>query len=590
MLNILNQIKKINIPSSYYNITNKILFIKKNSIHNINLILYVKPIFFFFFSNFFQIYSTSTVYFSNSITIKTHYISKFIKNINIISYTFKKKKSNLLVQHKQLTLRHPIVAVVGHVNHGKTTFLDTIRNTNVAQNEFDNITQHISAYNVITNFGNITFIDTPGHFVFDAIRTLSIECADIVLLLIAVNDGVKQQTIEAIDLIKKKKKTPIIVLNKCDIKENFEKNVSQIFNILMKYCIFSEKCGGDVLTTYISAKNKTGFDEILYNIQLQAEMLELYVNLSLYGNGIILETKIDKGLGIIITVIVLNGLLKKGTIFISDNIIGKIRSLQNINGHEINNVKPSYSCEIIGLKQQPKNGAFFTTKKYDKTIKKHIKNTTPEVYNTSTHNDIEEKKVYTNTINIILKTDVFGTIDAIYKSIQQLCDTDLNINILKHGIGDINESDLFYSNLHGAIIIGFNVKILSDLKKKNINTKQTEIYIFNSIYKIVNFLKKKKITLEKTINSYNIIGSAIVKTTFLTKEKCIAGCFMEKGIIKKNHKINIIRNDELIHTDIIKSLKCLKKDTLEVHTQMEFGIVLKNFNNFMKNDVLNSFE
>lgn len=505
-------------------------------------------------------------------------------------------QDNLITKPLTLYNRPPIVTILGHVNHGKTTLLDNIRKTFVAKNEYDGITQHISSYTVDCGYGIVTFLDTPGHSAFKVMRELSVKFTDIILLIIAVDDGVMLQTIEILNYIEKLKKPIIVVLNKID-KGDYLANIDKINNELVKFGIVSEYFGGDSIFVEISAKTGLGIDTLLNLICLQGEMLELVANVNCLAQGGIIEVRIDKGVGVVVTVIVLKGILEKGMIFLSGNVFGKIRFLLDSNSCVIDKVSPSIPCSVIGLDDVPIIGSTFEVVADEKTAKRIIldrnKVNSKQVRRKYNVEDLftKEKLIPLDVVNILLKADVFGSIDAIDKVLTEGGDSDLHIKLVKKNIGDINESDIDFAVLTKSLIIGFNVKI-NPVASKLAFKEKVEINIFRSVYDIVEFIKKKMVLGEDTtIKENNILGTAIIKNLYITdKIKKIAGCFVEKGSIKKNNVVCIKRENEVIYKGNIESLNYYKNVVLEVMAPKECGIIFKNFNSFKIGDVVQTLK
>lgn len=521
------------------------------------------------------------------------------------SKIFKAKKNNLekSVQNDLSTVRiasytrPPIVTILGHVNHGKTTLLDSIRKTFVAKNEYDNITQHLSSYIVDCEYGKLTFLDTPGHSAFKMMRELSVKFTDIILLLIAVDDGVMPQTIEILNYIEKLKKPIIVVLNKVD-KGDYLTNIDKINNELVKFGIVSEYFGGDSIFVEVSAKTGLGISTLLNLICLQGEMLELTTRVDGLAKGGVIEVKIDKGVGVVVTVIVLKGTLEKGMFFLSGNVYGKIRFLLDSNSCVIDKAGPSVPCSVIGLNEVPVVGSIFEVVEDEKTAKRIIldrdKVGDKQVRKKYNVEDLfsNENSTLLDVFNIILKVDVFGSIAAIEKVLTEGVASDLRIKIIKKNIGDINDSDVDFAVLTKSIVVGFNVKVSNDTSKLAYKEK-IDINIFRSVYNIVEFVKKKITSVEEdtTIKENNLLGTAIIKNLYVTdKVKKIAGCFVEKGVIKKNNIVLVRRDNEIIYKGTIDSLNYYKNVVLEVVAPKECGIIFKDFNSFKIGDVVQTLK
>lgn len=482
----------------------------------------------------------------------------------------------------QYTKRSPIITVAGHIDHGKTTLLNYLKKSKKIRKEHGNITQYIKPHIIKTKYGNITFLDTPGHFAFNAIRKKCIQYSDIVIIIIAIDDGVKPQTIETID-IAQKFNTPIIVaINKVD-KSN--KKNEKIITELSKYNLTPEKWGGDTLVAFISAKTGEGIDNLIELINLQADMLDLKSTINTPTNGIILDNKIDKQKGAIATVITLNGYLKKNDIIQINNKFGKIRTIYNELGKEITEHYITQPLYITGLPNIIEIGEKFHVTNKIKNINIINKDTAQNKKQYNIKELIKNIKTTQKlTINIILKTDVQGSINVLKETIKKIQENKININIIKIELGDFKKSDIDLANTTKAILIGFNVKCDSITKKLAENLK-IKINIFNIIYDIIDYIKdilEKKLADE---NKENIIGIANVKKIF-TQDKIttIAGCIVTHGKIKQNSKIQILRKNTLIYKGQIESIKTFKTNINEIKAGNECGISIKNYNNIQIND------
>ncbi len=488
---------------------------------------------------------------------------------------------------KKKNYRSPIITVVGHIDHGKTTFLNYINNNKKMVKEHGGITQHIKSYYINTKFGNMTFLDTPGHFAFNSNRENCIKIADIVLLIISITDGIKPQTIESINLIKKFKKPTIIALNKIDKSNDAGEQEKIILNNLIAEKLVPEKWGGDVIVSLISSKTGKGVDNLMEMLYIQSEMLELEINTNDKTYGIILENKIDTGKGFISTIILKNGCLEKGGMIKINNVVRKVKNIYDTNNSIISMARESVPVNIIGLDKDVIIGETFEiiinykkTKKINviqtNSITKTIDIYDPETVFQNINNDITK-------INVIIKVDTQGSMNAIKTSLEKLSTKKIKINIIKIDIGDFNTSDIDLGVITHAFLIGFNVK--KDSKIKNIIKKQLiEINIFHVIYDILNFVTIKINENEKLIEENNVIGTAIVKKIFNNETYIIAGCLITTGVIKNNSKIKITRQNNIIHEGYINSIKILKKNVSLITHGHECGITIKNFNKIKIHD------
>jgi len=477
-------------------------------------------------------------------------------------------------------IRTPIITILGHIDHGKTTLLKYLYKSKKFENEPGNITQYIKPYYIKTDHGNMTFLDTPGHFAFNSIRLKSVKFSDIVLLIIAADDGIKPQTIESIDIAKKFKKSVIVVINKID---KIHKDNDKIVNELTKYNLTPEKWGGDTLMTYISAKTGEGINTLLELIKLQSEMLDLQSDITLPAEGFILDNKLDKGKGPVATIITLNGVLNKGDIVkIKDNF-GKIKTISDTIGNDLKVGKLSIPLNITGLSSSIEVGeAFSVVKNIDNKITINVEKNR-NIY------DINElmkniKNVKKEKLNIIVKADTQSSINVLNETLNKINNDKIDINILQKEIGNINKSDINFAETTNSIIIGFNIKCDSKIKKLS-ETKLIKINIFNIIYDVIDYIESfinKKLTNE---SQDNFIAIANVKKVFVqNNSNIIAGCVVTHGKIKQNASVKIFRKNIIIHKGIIDSIKMFKSDVKEVKAGSECGIIIKNYNNIQIND------
>lgn len=490
--------------------------------------------------------------------------------------------------------RHPIITVTGHIDHGKTTFLNYIRKIENPKLEHGGITQYIKAYKIDTKYGFMTFLDTPGHFAFNSIRKKSIKYTDIVVLIIAIEDGIKPQTIESIETAKKFNIPIIIAINKIDKADKIDEKTDKIITDLSKYDLMPEKWGGDTLMTFMSAKTGEGINDLIDLINLQAEILDLKASKNDITDGIILDNKLDVGKGSITTLIVLNGLLKKGDIIQIKDRCGKVKTISDSNYENIDEASPSHPVYITGLPGSISIGEKFNVIKNEKEVKKlQLQKNKPEqklhkVYNL---NDLikEMKKSEQEKINIIIKADVQGTINVLKDSIEKLSTDKIKINIIKIDMGNINTSDVNLAINTASIIMGFNIKCDTKTKKLAQNNSTT-IKIFNVIYDLTNYLEniiEEKSSIQK---KENIIGIADVKKIFKQdNSNTIAGCVVTTGKIKHNSTIKIFRKNVMIHEGTIDSLKVFKTNTHEVKVGNECGISIKDYDNIQMNDKIKAY-
>ncbi|QJC34597.1 translation initiation factor IF-2 [Enterobacteriaceae endosymbiont of Donacia crassipes] len=495
-------------------------------------------------------------------------------------------------------IRSPIVTIIGHVDHGKTSLLDYICSSNVAAKEAGGITQNIDAYEIVFNNKKIVFFDTPGHESFISMRLRGVQITDIILLVIAIDDGVMPQTIEAIQHAKAMKVPIIVAINKIDKKiSNFEK----IKNELSRYNIISEEWGGRNIFVKISAKTGEGINKLLKIILLQTEMLELKAINKGIARGIVIESFLEKGKGPIANVLIKEGMLKKGDIVLCGCTYGKIKCLINYKGSKKLYAGPSTPIKILGLSELPYAGDNFivvNNEKQAKEIALYRKNKLREVK--LAHKQKQFQKLFLNLnkkniyeIILLIKSDTQGSLEAIKNTLLNLSNDKINIKVIHCGIGEINETDISLvitnSSKH-IIIIGFNIKqnnIIRNLTK----IKYIKVMFFTIIYDLINYMKKYIQNLLMPKYKELILGNAEVRSIFtIPKIGVIAGCIVTYGLIKRNNLIKLFRNNQMIHEGIIDSLRRFKESVHEVRNGMECGISIKNFNNIYIGDKIEIFE
>ncbi|CAL4321997.1 translation initiation factor IF-2 [Buchnera aphidicola] len=500
-------------------------------------------------------------------------------------------------QNYEKKIRPPIVTVMGHVDHGKTSLLDYIRSSKVAQNESGGITQHIGAYLVKTKNGNIiTFLDTPGHAAFTAMRAKGAQITDIVVLVVAGDDGVKPQTIEAIQHAKDAHVPLIVAINKLD-KPEF--NSEKVRKELMKHDVLSEDWGGTTIFVNVSAITGEGIDDLLNSISLQAEILELFSISSGRANGVVIEASLDKKRGSVATVLIKEGELKKGDNIFCDIHYGRVRAIRNSFGIEVDHVKPSIPVEILGLSGTPSSGdAFYVVKNEQKARevasykKNHLQNHKNENIKKINLEDMFDSLNNKDHIklNIILKTDVKGSLEAISYAIQNLSNNHVTLNIISSNVGDITETDVTFAIASKAIIIGFNTAS-NTLANRIIKLENVDVRYYSVIYSLISDIKLLISGMVAPKYKTRIVGSAEIRDIFKpTKLVFVAGCMVINGIIKRKNHIQILRNDSIIYKGAIESLRRFKDDANEVSMGKECGIGIKNYHNICVGDIIESFE
>ena len=496
---------------------------------------------------------------------------------------------------ESLVERPPIVTVMGHVDHGKTSLLDAIRNTIETTREAGGITQHIGASLAEINGKKITFLDTPGHEAFTSMRARGASITDIAILVVAADDGVKPQTIEAINHAKAANVPIIVAVNKID-KETA--NIDKVKQELTEHNVLAEDWGGDTIFVPVSAKKQMGIEELLEMILLVAEMQELKANPNRNARGTIIEAKLDKGRGPVATVLVQKGTLKKGDTVLVGASFGKIRAMFNSLGKKINQAGPSIPVEILGLSETPLAGDILISmdsEKDAKTIAEKRKerfrtdnmNVTSKVSLDELYNKIQMGEV--KDLNIILKADVRGSIEAIKQSFEKLSIKEVKVNIIHSGVGGINESDINLASASNAIVIGFNVRPsiqATELAKR----ENVDIRTYNIIYSAIEDLKQAITGMLDPIYKEVVQGRAEVRATFKVPNiGIVAGVYVLNGKITRKSKIRLLRNDIVIHEGDITSLKRFKDDASELNTGFEGGVGIEKYNDIKEGDIIEAY-
>jgi translation initiation factor IF-2 len=498
-------------------------------------------------------------------------------------------------EEPNLVSRYPVVTVMGHVDHGKTTLLDTIRKTKVAEGEAGGITQHIGAYSVSVKDKKVTFIDTPGHEAFTAMRARGAQATDVVILVVAADDGVMPQTVEAANHAKAAKVPVIVAVNKIDKPEAEPDRVKRE---LSEIGLVPEDWGGDTLFADVSAKTGQGIEELLELILLQADILELKANPDKRANGIVVESKLDKGRGPIATVIVKEGTLKIGDCLISGVDYGRVRALIDDLGTNMKEAGPSIPAEIMGFSTVPKAGVPFYVVSDDKTLKeilshREIKESVglPVLERKLSLENLFEKleKGKTKELALIIKADVQGSVGALIDSIEKLSTDKCTVKIVHAAVGAINESDIVLASASNAIVLGFNVR--PDPKSLMLSERQSvTIEVHSIIYDAIDRIKSAMEGLLEPIKKENILGHAEVRDTFhVSKIGTIAGCHIGDGKFVRNSNVRLIRDGIVIYDGVVQSLRRFKDDVKEVQNGYECGIGIQNFNDIKVGDVLENY-
>ena len=505
-----------------------------------------------------------------------------------ISIETSKIKENIKGEIKS---RPPVVTIMGHVDHGKTSLLDALRDTNVVSGEYGGITQHIGAYQVkASNEKIITFIDTPGHAAFTEMRARGSKITDIVVLVVAADDGIKPQTVEAIKHAKAAKVPIIVAINKCDLPE---KNISKIKNEMMQFELVAEDLSGDTLFVEVSALKKTNLDKLKESILLQSEILDLKASYSDKAKGVVIESKIDKGKGPVSTILISNGKLEKGDYFICGDTWGKIRAMINYEGKTVEEAYPSMPVEILGMNSSAYAGAdFMVTRDEDeaKKINEFKKNKTlTNKLSAKDKTTLFDNAKTKNELNIIIKSDVQGSSEALNMAINKIEHKKVEGKIILSDIGMINETDVSLAKASDAILIGFNVKPNREAKKLA-EKEKIDIKYFNIIYEALDFVEKSLSGLLKPDIKETVLGSAEIKKIFkVSSAGKIAGSKVVSGEIKSKSKARIIRDGVVVYNGEISSLFREKNQVKEVGTGLECGISIKDFIDFKEKDVIESY-
>ncbi len=487
--------------------------------------------------------------------------------------------------------RPPVVTIMGHVDHGKTSLLDSLRDTNVVSGEYGGITQHIGAYQVKTGDNKtITFIDTPGHAAFTEMRARGSKITDIVVLVVAADDGIKPQTVEAIKHAKAAKVPIIVAINKCDLPE---KNISKIKNEMMQYELIAEDLSGDTLFVEVSALKKMNLNKLKESILLQSEILDLKASYSDKARGVVIESKIDKGKGPVSTILISNGKLRTGDYFICGDTWGKIRAMINYEGKMVREALPSMPVEILGMNSSAYAGAeFIVTKDEDEAkqlteLKKNdsVQNKNLPKDKTTLFDDTKDK----DELNIIIKSDVQGSSEALKMAIHKIKHEEVEANIILSDIGMINETDVSLAKASKAILIGFNVKPNREAKKLA-EEQRIDIKYFNIIYEAIEYVEKSLSGLLVPDVKETVLGSAEIQKIFkVSTAGKIAGSKVISGEIKNKSKVRIIRDGVVVYTGEISTIFREKNQVKEVGSGLECGISIKDFIDFKEKDVIESY-
>ena len=491
--------------------------------------------------------------------------------------------------------RPPVVTIMGHVDHGKTSLLDSIRQANVQASEAGGITQHIGAYQVEINNRKITFLDTPGHEAFTAMRARGAQCTDIAVLVVAADDGVMPQTVEAINHSKAAGVPIIVAVNKID-KEGA--NPERVKQELTEHGLISEEWGGDTIFVEVSAKTKTNIDQLLEMILLVADMGDLKANPNRKARGVVIEAKLDKGRGPVATVLVENGTLEAGDFVIVGTAQGRVRAMNDERGRQVKRATPSMPVEIIGLSEVPQAGDTFQVVADERLAKQIASERTAvkreEVIHSRSRISLDDLFAQIQTgevkdLNIIIKADVQGSIEALKQSLEKLSNDEVRVNIIHQGVGGITETDVDFASASDAIILGFNVR--PDINaRKSAENQQVDIRLYRVIYNAIEDVKSALSGLLKPEIRENVIGRAEVRQVIkVPKVGAIAGSYILEGKITRGCQVRVVRSGIVIFEGGLSSLRRFKDDVKEVATGFECGIGIERFNDFEVGDQIEAF-
>jgi len=495
----------------------------------------------------------------------------------------------------ELLPRSPVVTVMGHVDHGKTSLLDKIRKTKVTEQEAGGITQHIGAYKVRIGDREIVFLDTPGHEAFTAMRARGAQVTDIAVLVVAADDGVMPQTVEAINHSKAANIPIIVAVNKID-KANA--NPDRVNQQLAEYGLIMEEWGGETVNVPVSARTGQGIDTLLDMILLITDMMELKANPSRKANGTVIEGKLEKGRGPVATVLIQNGTLGIGDPVIAGVAYGKVRAMMDEHGKRLSKAGPSVPVEVSGLSEVPEAGDKFYVVKDDKTARQVAENrkeklrqsqlkTNQRISLDDLFEQIREGKV--KDLNVIVKSDVQGSMEAIKQSLEKLDNDEVHLKIIHGGVGAITETDVMLAAASNAIIIGFNVRPNSEATQMA-NEEKVDIRTYRVIYEAINDMKAAiKGMLEPEFKEV-VVGKAEVRVLFkISSIGTIAGCYVTEGKILRNGRLRVVRDGVVVYEGVIDALKRFKDDVKEVMQGYECGISMENFNDFKEGDILENY-
>ncbi len=496
---------------------------------------------------------------------------------------------------ESLKPRCPVVVVMGHVDHGKTSLLDAIRDTAVTSTEAGGITQHIGAYQVNCKGQDITFLDTPGHAAFTSMRQRGAQATDIAILVVAADDGIMPQTIEAINHAKAAEVQIIVAINKMDKPEA---NPDRIKQQLTEHSLVPEEWGGDIICVPVSAKTHEGIDDLLENVLLVAEMMELKANPDRRAKGVVIEARLDKGRGPIATLLVQNGTLNAGDIIVAGTAVGRVRVMTNENGKVLKHAGPSVPVEIAGLAETPSAGDTFDAvsderlarqlveqrkqKQKDEMFKSANKVTLDNLFDQLSEGDLKE-------LNVIVKADVQGSVEAVRENLEKLSNEEVKVRVIHGGVGAVNESDVMLATTSGAIIVGFNVRP-DAVAKETAERDGVDMRMYRVIYDCIEEIESAMKGMLAPKYRENILGTVDVRTTYkISNVGTIAGCYVTNGKVTRACQIRVVRDGIVVAEDKIDSLRRFKDDVKEVAQGYECGIGLEKFSDIKEGDVFEAF-
>ena len=498
---------------------------------------------------------------------------------------------------EKLTTRPPIVTIMGHVDHGKTSLLDALRESKVADGEAGGITQHIGAYQITTKSGSqISFIDTPGHEAFSEMRARGANVTDIVILVVAADDGIKPQTIEAIKHAKAASCPIIVAVNKCDKPDA---NPQKVRTELLQHDLIPEEMGGDIQCIDVSAINKQGLDNLLEALELQADLMELKSDATIHANGVVVESKVERGKGSVITLLVKAGTLKVGDIIVVGSESGKVRALLNDLGKRINQAGPSMPVEVLGLSGTPDAGDLAHVVESESRAREiaeyRSRKSKQKEATLSTRGSVEQMLAdiqagESSELPVIIKTDVHGSLEAIRVALDKLGNSLVKIRVLSGAVGAISESDITLASASAALVFAFNVRAIPQARELS-RRDNIEIRYHSIIYELIEDAKLALTGMLDPDLQENFIGYAEIRKVFsVSKIGKIAGCFVNEGIVKKGCSFRLLRDNKVVHQGMLKTLRRFKDEVKEVREGIECGMGFENYNDIQEGDVMECFE